>query len=581
MPISSGLMGHDFNNYFPYFLDGYYWYKQNGLFSLHWFTPSFCGGIPRFPNPVSIYFSVPQFLVFLVDPLTSARITFLLFSILGFSGFFILSRKIFNLAISSSILGASLFLFNDFFAHKYIVGHMTYHIFMLMPFVAYFILKPVHSSGSCRIRSYIFDITIASLLMAYMFYVDIAYVSAPTFVFILICFCLYSIKNDDFQILKTPFLKLLISGLLASGIFAAKLVAAMSFLKNHDRDYYPLPGVENVPELLTLIFKTLFWAPQHEFASKILVNMKWALGQHEFEFGITIIPLFLILLGLMLFCRDLILGLKTIHIRPYKIIAIILLCILILFPIAFNYYSPEWNAFLKQIPLFKSSSSLVRWFCLLIPVVILISVIVFDKFKIGPKFRIISVFMLIVCLVSFKIMKDRDYYQHQTYDPTEILQAYQLVKNNEWRPEITDISYYVDENNKPAITVTRNNLLAHGKSQLFCYEAIFGYGLENLPFKTLHLGPVMSEEDGILNIKNPACYVFPEENSCESGDHFSLNQKEQALAFTQYKPFNFNMSKKQFVANIISLTSLLLVLALLLENIVFHIRQQFAVKNKL
>ncbi len=50
---------------------------------------------------------------------------------------------------------------------------------------------------------------------------------------------------------------------------------------------------------------------------------------------------------------------------------------------------------------------------------------------------------------------------------------------------------------------------------------------------------MLAEHEGKLNLKNPACYVFPEANGCRPGDVFRADQLEQATAFAAYRPFDF------------------------------------------
>ena len=90
--------------------------------------------------------------------------------------------------------------------------------------------------------------------------------------------------------------------------------------------------------------------------------------------------------------------------------------------------------------------------------------------------------------------------------------------------------------------MNRNDLVAYGASQLLCYVPIFGYSLEHFPIKTLRPGPALDEAAGVLNVKNPACYVYPKENLCVPGDHFAVSQKEDAIKFLSYEPFDFNKS---------------------------------------
>ena len=162
--------------------------------------------------------------------------------------------------------------------------------------------------------------------------------------------------------------------------------------------------------------------------------------------------------------------------------------------------------------------------------------------------------MLIV--VCFNSLTDHQYYHEQAYDPQNIQKAYMALKNDSWTPEIKYIVICVNENGQIVKTRDTNNSLIHNGSQLLCYEPLLGYRHEYFPIKTLHPGPVLEENNGVLNIKNPACYVWPEANSCNPGDHFTVDQIKEAEAFVQYRPFNFNMPRFQILANWFNLSFL-------------------------
>jgi hypothetical protein len=102
----------------------------------------------------------------------------------------------------------------------------------------------------------------------------------------------------------------------------------------------------------------------------------------------------------------------------------------------------------------------------------------------------------------------------------------------------------------------RNDVLTQGRSQLLCYEPLFGYRLEKFPVKTLRPGPVSAIHEGYLNVKNPVCYVYPLENACEPGDHFSVEQPEVVAAFIAYKPMPFRLPAWQQVANVVNILAI-------------------------
>ena len=164
-PAANGGVGHDYSYFLPNLLDGYYWYLNNGPFSTPWFSPAFCGGVPAFPNPQNMYYSVPQWLSFATDPLTAVYVTMLLFAALGFAGFYLLLRLCFNTSQSTALLAAALFMFNGFFAHRLLIGHLTFHAFMLTPLIALLLLQPVDT-----ILKRLFRLSLAGLLFAYLIF---------------------------------------------------------------------------------------------------------------------------------------------------------------------------------------------------------------------------------------------------------------------------------------------------------------------------------------------------------------------------------------------------------------------------
>jgi hypothetical protein len=76
--------------------------------------------------------------------------------------------------------------------------------------------------------------------------------------------------------------------------------------------------------------------------------------------------------------------------------------------------------------------------------------------------------------------------------------------------------------------------------------------------------PVLEDKEGILIITNPACYVWPDANNCEPGDHFTMVQKEAAKAFANYKPYPFQIPIAQRIANWVNCLSLIAALFFLI-----------------
>ena len=111
---------------------------------------------------------------------------------------------------------------------------------------------------------------------------------------------------------------------------------------------------------------------------------------------------------------------------------------------------------------------------------------------------------------------------------------------------------YQTARDREATFYSPNDFVTKGWSTLDCYAPIFGYRQEYLPRASLHPGPSLSLTDGAWNVKNPACYVFPEENGCAPGDHFREAQRAEAEAFLGWKPFPFAISGRQAAANTVT-----------------------------
>jgi hypothetical protein len=82
---------------------------------------------------------------------------------------------------------------------------------------------------------------------------------------------------------------------------------------------------------------------------------------------------------------------------------------------------------------------------------------------------------------------------------------------------------------------------------------LFGYRLEKLVQEPLSAGPIeQPTKQGSLNLRNPACLVFPEENQCKPWDSFPMKDLEKMQSFAGYRGFEFEKSTYQHLANAIT-----------------------------
>ena len=532
LPNPGGTLGADYGYFLPHLLDGELWRQRNGWLAIPWFTPSFCGGLPKFPNPQSLTFSVPQLLTGLSDPLTAVRGTLLLFGAAGWWGFYLLQRRLFRFARPVAVLGATLFLFNTLFSGRMMVGHLTFHAFMLVPWLPLWLLEKAWSPA--RLLG-------AALVLAYLASHAIAHVLFQALAITVLVALLQGAFAPRAPAWPGFFVRLAGAGAIAMAIAAAKLAAMAAHLEVLPRTLYPLPGVGSLADLFQLAFVSVFLTPYDALLQRAVVNSEWALLRQEFEFGVGPVPLYLLGAALVLEGGQILASVRALPAARVRCLAAAGL--LLLLPLATNLYQPGWNAFLKSLPVVENSSSLFRWWQLYVPAAALLAALVLQRTRALAPYRPAAAGLGAVLAVGLVVSGDYRYYRAQPYDPTIVLEAFEDYREGR-KAEIHSVGVAQDP-----LSAGRNETLAYGVSQLACYETLFGFRMENFPLGTLRPGSVFQARSDGLNLKDPSCYVFPEANGCAPGDPFPASRRDDVEAFVGYRPFPFQLPARQRAAN--------------------------------
>lgn len=556
-PTSLGTLGHDCGLAFAGMVDGYIWFAKNGWWEVPWFTPSFCGGQPLFADPQSGYYSVLQWLTFITDPLTASYSTLLLFAPLGFFGTYLLARRCFALALPWAILAATLYFFNGFLPHRMIIGHMGYHGLTLAPWMALALLIPVAS----RVSTIGFGI-LAGLIAAYWLQSGLTTLMVPAALSVGLILLVYRLRQPWPRDL---FPRISLAVLVSIVLSASKLVASLSFYSHFERTQYLLPGFDNPLFLLIANLMALFGPSQVAFivGYNWLVNSQWTLFPHEWAFGFTLAPLLVLIRARQLARRKATiepnarLAMDANAISPIsrqKKVAIYLIISTILFlPLAFQFYTPELNEWYKKLPIIGATAAPVRWLIIYLPIVPIGTVLLASQLMVGHETRVTKLVAFgIITMLLFTIIEPRWYYKDdQNYNPSDLLTAYVRLRDGGAKThQIRALGVTSDSKpNDQTPILSGNELFIAGISQMHCYNPSFGYRLEKLPPADLVVGDVLQERDGKFNIRNPACFVYSEENHCLPGDRFIIDQRGEAEAFTSYQPFPFVKSHRQVTAD--------------------------------
>ena len=368
IPASGKGLGGDYALHLPNLLAGYFYETTNGPLSVPWFSPAKCGAVPFLADLNVGYYSVPQWLSFLVDPLAAVRITFVLFAALGALGAYLLARRRFALSVEAAAVAGTLFLFNGFYAYRMAIGHLTFHPFGLAPWFALLLLPRPDGSGSISSPAgAVLAVLAAGALTAYEFQAGMIHAIIPIAIATAIIMLLHGYL---FGHRRRPWL-LFVGAVTASlALSADRLVAAMAFLDHYSRDYYPLPGFSDLGKEIWVGFRALFLYAPIDDARDAIVNFRWRFDRHELEYSVGPAAALLLLAGAAALLRVRLRG----GLERRRLLRAMAFAVAIAVPLAlpmlFNWYEPDWNAFLKGLPVLGSSSGLIRWFALYILVIV-------------------------------------------------------------------------------------------------------------------------------------------------------------------------------------------------------------------
>ena len=535
LPNEIGKVAADDSFWLATLLAGYYWYLHNGLLAVPWFSPFQCAGIPFHADPQIGYWSLPQVFTFVTNPVSAIRATWIVYAAAGFWGAWRLARAPFQLSLPASLFAASLFLLNTFFSTRMAVGHLGFAPFMLLPALCATVLRVPGSPAAAR-TALALRACLAGLFLALIIEGGMAVMLPQLYLAIIAVLLLHAVR---FGWQKNAIAVLAGGTLIGLCLTAEKLVAAVSLFGNFPRDLYPLPGIPGpFAAAIYVALRSLFWPISNDLRGWV-GNAKLIQEAHEFAYGVGLAPPLLLLTVLALALRRG--GWRACV--PRRAAPAAALAIVLVIPLALNFYTPGWNAFLKSLPVLGSSSVLVRWFIVFMLPAILGAALAADSLARANLQRATAIAAggIALTLAGLALADHTQFGSNGSgvFDPDPIVQAWQRAHDTGAVPPITDVVQLFDSNHQIQMTLDRQNGLTQGYSTLSCYDPLFGYRLEKLPYGKIRLAHAMSIMDGVVNFKNPACYVYAGANQCRPGDQFTAAQAGEAQKFLNYEPYNY------------------------------------------
>lgn len=554
------IIGHDYRLFMPYMLDSYLHQRINGL-TVQWYTPSFAGGRPVFPNPQDLQFSLPQFLLWLVPPWAAIQLSIFVFIAAGFVASAYFLRKILGLSAFAAILGAVFFSANGFYFEHMAAGHVTFQVFPLFALIIVILTHP-------RLSWWLGGVLL-SLVLTVILYTGIH--NVPLFILASLIFfpSLYLIKPSLLD-WKRLFSMAAWGGFLTVLICGSRISAVISFMRFFPRlvqDNYSttfLTGAEGIVRQLlgtmnlTPLYRLLYLANHRIFPAQSVVDMAVSTGTPygywELDASLSPVLVFLLFGGAIRFIWRRPVGLFSNDKKRWIAIGCLALAIwlTIEFTLAKGLLYPQ----IRDWPILASLRANVRNVAAFIFPLAVIGSVIYDRWTKNWKSakKGLVVFLLLNgtalgALLSYywipTVYAVVAKYSLNQADYRPIQDTYEKIR---YEGEIFPVERIIP--GAAPWTVFEEN----ASSTIDPYNTYFkvlGSDIINL-----HAGPVEDVSGGRFNIINPTGYVFPEVNGSSMGERISTVDSANFLDFIHRRQPKWKLPLYQEILDWTSLLSL-------------------------
>ena len=551
------FVGHDYRLAIPSILDCFLHYRVNGL-GIEWYTPSFGGGLPVYPNPNYGTFSLVVLLTYLFSAWQSVIVSTLVYLVIGGVCGFYFFRKVLVLGWTSGILGTVFFTATGFYMERIAVGHLGYQAF---PLVAIFLIVFFDSSLPIWVAGLVAAVLVTVLIHSggYSLFIMMAFS-------LLLLFPLIYIFRPTLISWKRVLIVLAGGGVVALIMSASKLTAVYSFMRFFPRqvaDTYQtttlkgllsivmqLAGEMNLAPLIALIGGKL------EYLRGYMIALSGgSYGYWEFDMSMTPVALVIILAGAYQFIR-----------KPKsraawftanrKWVAWLLLAIFTWITLESILAKGLIYPFLQKLPIFSSMHVNMRFTAAFILPLALVAAIIYDHWSSRWSGRKVWLTFMVVDLIALLplgiYLISKTDLQERIYNVAKSDTIYAEIRSGD-PMIITGIAS--DISNTDAMLLHESNLQP--------YEPIFGYFLEDF-HPEIHAGSVWDVSDGYYNMTNPSGYVFPEINNSRPFERIPVSQQAELLAFTKHEQPDWKIPVYQQVLDWVSGLTFLVVVCVLL-----------------
>jgi hypothetical protein len=554
------FVGHDYGYFIPHIIDTGIHIRLNGL-TIQWYTPSFGGGLPGFPNPQHMEYSIVQLLALWLHPWLAVLVSTAGISLVGYYFFYRCLSEHLGLNWISSTLGAMFFVGNGFYIGHLVSGQMGYQLFPLGAIILYILTDRQPCS--------LYNGTVIALVITLMifqagFYLIIIFILSLSITLPI----LYLYKAEILNLRSIALTTFIAIG-LSIAMAASKLYAVAAFMSHFPRlasDVYDvnlfqaglgivaqLMGVMALVPILILIQKDPAQLPT------TLSNMTGA-GYGIWETDIGLSPLLIIFIfkglasAIAYFRRK---GRFTFS--HSSLMAILLLVLSIWITIEMALARGIIYTATKQLPILRSLHINVRFTAaFIIPLIILGTIQLHHFFTRNPKQLLFvgSVLLTIASLLSyFTLLKPIHWRECD-------VSVFDVVYENIRTGNISPVTYITDINSWIGFV--------EDASSIYPYEPAVGYHLEDFAAQ-IQLGNVFRIDNGYYNMTNPESLVFPEMNNLQLFERFKVSERDKLEAFLERRQSGWSIPSTLKILNVLSLITVIFTVGVLLMPPFFQI----------
>lgn len=511
------MVGHDFRYFIPRLLDTLLHIRING-WSIQWYTPTFGAGLPAYPNPQHLEYSVVQLLTLIVDPWLAVLATTVAAMAIGFVAARTLLHRI-GLSAVSSTLGAVFFIGNGFYFEHMIVGHLGFQLFPLMPALLLLLVDRNHSV--------IANAACVGLLVAVIVY----HSGFQLMIIIAVSLVLTLLLLSASGMLVVPARRVLscaVAGVAVAVIIAApKLYAVFALMRQFPRETADAYDAGVVQALVgfasqfglvmaaTPIMRLVGLDPVH--LAGVLMRLTGAsprIGLWEVDTGVSPLLLVLLAIGLFRIATRETLGAAAPKRWSW---AALLVCtwVAIEMTLARGVVYP----LIQQLPIMRSLHVNVRFASVFILPMCVLAAVAFERWvqpRLTPALVWAAITVATLSPISYLLLPARAY--QRTFDTSRSMDDYRRISAGERLP----VTHVADVDDAQA--------LSEGASSMRTYEPLFGYANETFAPR-VSLGDVSEIRDSRFNLTNPAGLVFPELNNLQPFDRIRADEADTFHAF--------------------------------------------------